>query len=157
MAPIQEHEEDKSSKVSKLSHFYTKQDKVRSYKLNNIDVDIEEIKEDDLEVIDHQKEDANGTLTPQLKDQDVKFFRCEFSSANRNETPSFYHKSSSDGKSQIECKHGVPYDLPDRYLFEFFNNPLYVKFKRGYHKALRRSKDKSTDYDQINLIGDKRK
>ena len=47
MAPIQEHEEDKSSKVSKLSHFYTKQDKVRSYKLNNIDVDIEEIKEDE--------------------------------------------------------------------------------------------------------------
>ena len=158
LTSIQEHKEDKSSKTcSKISHFHTKQDWTKGNKFDKIDVDIEEIKEDDLEVIDHQNDNMKGTLTTTIKNNDWKYFQWDISSVDRKDTPSFRHKPFSDDKSQFDGKLGVPYDLPDRYLFEFFNSPSYAKFKRSYHKALRKSKGKSHDYDKINLIGDNKK
>lgn len=52
--------------------------------------------------------------------------------------PSFY-RSISKNESNVTNKYfsktmQVNYDSPERYLFEFFKHPGYLKFRREYYK-----------------------
>lgn len=55
------------------------------------------------------------------------------------ETPSFYRSMSQDESNPKTKYFGnslhFNYDSPERYLYEFFKNPEYMKFRKEYYQV----------------------
>lgn len=116
-----------------------------------------------LEDVEEEKEIQEVCLkksvsTPNIISKDL-FSISKVNSLFTKETPTFKQRSFSEDNSKQELIEEKPvcYDTPDRYLYEFYNQKGFNRFRRNYMKALKRKYNKNTGLESIEILGDPNK
>lgn len=112
-----------------------------------------------MEIIQEEENEhpiSKSASNPEIINRENIFMMSNTPSAMfSKDTPSFNPKSDEKSPSEIVplLDHGVDYDTPDRYIFEFYSNDQFDKFKKIFYKAMKKRKAEAVEREDLTLIG----